>query len=153
MLAKALGRLPLLERIKHAAYCTLYANVQLRLCVNKEEQETDFFTALHQGSEKLVQRYRERPTAVRCHSRGQYRGNFIGGDSTYLVVGGQEKLVLLLPPGEALLRNLPYLAVLEGNIFKPHLGCASTYWQTWIEPDSVCERRVVVQSNKLALMC
>lgn len=152
MLAGALGKLSLLERIKYDSYCTLYVNVRKRLCLSEETLETDFFTSAHFDEQGLAEKYRKKPTAITCWSHGICTDTSLSSN-TYLVIGGAEKLVLLLPPEAAIKLNLPYMAVLEGKFFKPHLGCVSAYWQKWIEPDTISKCNTFTQSMKFAMPC
>lgn len=121
-------------KIRHDIYCTKYRNILARVCgTNKEFRETDFFVESFENTQAIVDHYRNNPTAITCMNRSW--GSGFDMEATYLVVGSADRVVLLLPPEVALERNLPYLAVLEGSYFKPHLGCAITYWDRFIEPN------------------
>lgn len=146
MLDSSDGPISLKEKMKYLSYQTLYENVQNRLCRHEEVSAVDFFTTRHEGSEQFVKKHRDRPTAYRCNSRGAFTGDVIG-ESTYLVVAGKEKVVLLLSPQDAMVRNLPFLSVFENGFFRPYLGCVSAYWQKHIEPEPPRNANVLSTPN------
>lgn len=128
-----IGELVGFAKVRHDIYCTQYRNVLARVCgENKEVMETDFFVQCFNNTTAMVEHYRNNPTAITCVNRCW--GSGMDMDATYLVIGTADRVVLLLPPEVALARNLPYLAVLEDSFFKPHIGCAITYWNRFIEP-------------------
>jgi hypothetical protein len=114
-------------------YQTLYTNVKNRLCQYEEILNFDFFTAFHPQSHLYQEQFSGLPTTYHCKSEIGFQGMFNVGN-TYLVVAGYDTVVLLLEPEAAFARNLPFMAVLEGNFFKPYLGCPMELWQTKIEP-------------------
>lgn len=121
------------EQMRHITYNTLYNNLLNRLQWCEEIIDKDFFTQYHTCDQAFVQHYRDHPTIYHCNSRiGYVRKR--DHKSTYLVVGGVDRAVLLLSPEEANLRNLPYLSVLDGNFFRPQLSSPTDYWQAHIEP-------------------
>lgn len=124
MFAQTQSPLSLRRRMIHMAYCTFYDNLLNRLSLSEEYLEEDYFTSLHEGGSAFLQYYRDYPTMYRR----------VGGQSAYLVVGGVDRVVLLLEPEEAVERNLPYLAVLERGFFRPQLTDPIDYWQAHIEP-------------------
>jgi hypothetical protein len=127
--------IPLHERMKFITYSTLYSNILNRLQWHEEIVDGDFFTKVHKGDAEFLQHYQKHPTIYHCNSRIGYIGN-PSYKSTYLVVGGVDRVVLLLSPEEAHLRNLPYLSVHDGQFFRPQLVSPIDYWQKHIEPVS-----------------
>ena len=123
------------ERMSFITYSTLYNNLLNRLPWREEVIETDFFTQFHVNDQAFLQHHQDNPTIYHCNSRIGYVGRS-DYKSSYLVVGGLDRVVLLLTPDEAQLRNLPYLSVLEGNFFRPQLTSPIAYWQAHIEPVS-----------------
>lgn len=121
------------EKVRFMVYQTLYTNIKNRLCQYEEHLEFDFFTAFHPQSQQYGERYSYLPTTYHCKGDVGFQGMFNAGN-TYLVVAGFGSVVLLLEPEAAFARNLPFIAVLEGNFFKPYLGCPVEFWQTKIEP-------------------
>lgn len=129
------NRSSLQERMSFITYSTLYNNLLNRLPWCEEVIETDFFTQPHVNDQAFLQYYQDNPTIYHCNSRIGYVGRS-DHKSSYLVIGGEDRVVLLLSPEEASLRNLPYLSLLEGNFFRPQLTNPIDYWQTHIEPVS-----------------
>lgn len=121
------------DRMSLITYNTLYNNLIRRLPWREEIISTDFFTQHHVGDQAFLEHYQDHPTIFHCNSRLHYVGK-CEHKSTYLVVGGVDRVVLLLSPEEAILRNLPYLSVLEGNFFRPQITSPIDYWQKHIEP-------------------
>lgn len=124
---------PMQIRMGFITYNTLYKNLINRLQWREEIIDGDFFTQHHACDQAFIKHYRDHPTIFHCNSRMGYVGKR-EHKSTYLVVGGSDRVVLLLSPEEAGLRNLPYLSVIDGNFFKPQLTNPTDYWQTHIEP-------------------
>lgn len=121
-----------ITKLKFHTYSSLYENVFNRVVkANLVGVEDLLIAKFDNSSGAVLEHYRTTPSAVSCVNRCWGSGRDL--DAVYLVVGGAEKVVLLLPPLVALERNLPYIAVLEGQHFKPYVGCANTYWQTHIE--------------------
>ena len=130
------GSPSLRERMKLMVYQTLYTNIKNRLCQYEEYIDFDFLAAFHPHHETYREQYSFLPTTYHCKGEVGFQGIFSAGN-TYLVIAGHDSVVLLLEPEAAFLRNLPFIAVLEGNLFKPYLGCPVEFWQTKIEPLSV----------------
>lgn len=127
------GNFSLRDRIRLMVYQTLYTNVKNRLCGIEENLDFDFFMAFHPESHLYQTRYSAMPRTYNCKGEVGFQGMFNAGN-TYLVVSGFDTVVILLEPEAAVARNLPFMAVLEGNFFKPYLGCPMQLWQTKIEP-------------------
>ena len=139
-------RISLQERMSFITYNTLYNNLLNRLRWREEIIDGDFFTKHHVCDQAFVQHYRDHPTIYHCNSRIGYIGK-CDHKSTYLVVGGADRVVLLLSPEEAGLRNLPYLSVLDGNFFRPQLSSPTDYWQIHIEPVARNVENVLFQNS------
>lgn len=123
------------QKMRLPAYQNLYKNVRKRLCHYEESLEQDFFTQRHSGDEEFIRQYRDQPTAYDCISSASLTHSG-GNKTTYLVIGGHDRVVLLLEPTDAITRNLPFLSVLTGHFFRPCLESAPEYWQTHIEPQT-----------------
>lgn len=134
------------ERMSFITYNTLYNNLLNRLQWCEEVIDSDFFTQCHACDQAFVKHYRDHPTIYHCNSRIGYI-NKCDHKSTYLVVGGVDRVVLLLSPEEASLRNLPYLSVLDRNFFRPQLSSPTDYWQTHIEPVARIVENVLFSST------
>ena len=133
MLVQAQNTISLKEKIKLATYQTLYNNVRNRLCAAEVSLDYDFFTAHHPNKEMYLQQYFDQPTMYHCKGAAGFQGMFNAGNS-YLVVARFGQVILLLEPEAACARNLPFIAVLDNGFFKPVMGCAVTFWQTFMEP-------------------
>lgn len=137
------------EKLKLATYQTLFNNVRARLCSYEETLDFDFFSSFHPNAENYALMYGLQPTMYHCKGNIGFQGMFGAGNS-YLVVARFGKVVLFLEPEAAVARNLPFIAVLEGNFFRPYLGCAVTYWQSYLEPLNGLQDVNVFQSNALS---
>lgn len=121
------------QRIRLPAYQMLYRNVFNRLCKHKEKLSYDFFSRFHEGGKQFIDLHRHRPSAYQCTTSSSF--NHAGGvETTYLVVGSADRVVLLLEPEYAIARNLPFLSVFDGHFFRPCLESATAYWQEHMEP-------------------
>lgn len=136
------------ERMIFITYSTLYNNIINRLQWCEEFIERDFFTQHHVCDELFIKHYKENPTIYHCNSRIGYAGKN-DCKSTYLVVGGVDRVVLLLSPSEAILRNLPYLSVLDNGFFRPQIINPTYYWQAYIEPVTNCIENVLTSCVEL----
>lgn len=133
------------QRMRLPAYQMLRSNVRNRLCRLEETLSQDFFMQRHSGDEDFIAQYRETPMTYHCKTASTL--THTGGEATtYLVIGGKDRVILMLEPANAMCRNLPFLAVLERgqHFFKPVLGSPVEYWQTHIEPSTHRAENVLV---------
>lgn len=145
MITNLLPVVSLRDKIRLMVYETLFNNVKHRLCQYEETIDYDFFTACHFNAGEYLEDYGMLPRTYHCKSSVGFQGRYSAGN-TYLVVSGIDCVVLLLEPEAAFARNLPFMAILEGNVFKPYLGCPMTLWQNRIE-------RITSHSSFDAVMC
>ena len=143
------GSSNLKEKIRLMVYQTLYANIRNRMGHYEESLDYDFFTAKHENAGSYLQAYSQLPRLYHCKSVIGWQGMFSAGN-TYLVVSGHDTVVLLLEPEAAFARNLPFMAVLEGDTFKPYLGCPMKLWQSKIEPISMRKYEAPKEAMALA---
>lgn len=118
--------------MKLATYQTLYQNLMARYCCHSQELGYDFFTSFHEEGSAYLQHYYETPTMYHCKGGVGFQGMYSAGNS-YFVIAGRDYVLLLLEPEAAMARNLPFISILEGNYFKPHLGCHLKLWREQIE--------------------
>lgn len=126
------GQSSMQEKMRVLSYRMLYQNVRNRLCKQAEVLPYDFLEGQHDEAQCL-QRYKIQPMQYICRQRVGYIG-MLYLESTYLVVAGARKVVALRDPEQAVARQQSFLSILEGQAFRPHLGCPAEYWQTHIEP-------------------
>jgi hypothetical protein len=120
------------EKMKLMTYQTLYNNLLARFCVLEENLGHDFFTSFHEDASQYLQHYNTCPTLYHCKSGVGFQGFYNVGNS-YFVIAGRDCVMLFLEPEAAVARNLPFIAILEGNYFRPYSGCHLTLWQNQIE--------------------
>ncbi len=132
MFEEACGQSSMQEKMRILTYRMLYQNVRNRLCGQEEILSYDFLNGEH---DELIylQRYKYQPMRYTCRERIGYIGMCIL-ESKYLVVAGGQKVVVLRDPEQAVARQQPFLMVLDGKQFVPHLGCPTEFWQQYIEP-------------------
>lgn len=122
-------------KMRLLSYRTFYDNVKNRLAPQEEILAFDFLSSQHNNSDLLLRYYQDTPKLYRCLLDTGF-GQPVGLGPNYLVAAGSDKVVLLLEPDDAVARGFPFLATLEGNFFQPYYECATTYWQTHVEPSS-----------------
>jgi hypothetical protein len=149
MFAQASAAVSLKEKIKLLTYQTLYNNVLNRLCTLEVNLDYDFFTSHHSDHAGYLQQYFAQPTLYHCKGTGGFQGLFNAGNS-YLVVARFGQVIIMLEPGAAHARNLPFIAVLENGFFKPLVGCAVTFWQNFMEPCQIPSGGNTLNSNALS---
>lgn len=130
------GSSNLKSKIRLMVYQTLYNNIRNRLGRCEENLDYDFLTAHHFEASEYLVKYSVLPRVYHCKSNVGFQGMFNAGN-TYMVVAGFDTVVLLMEPEAAFARNLPFIAILDGNTFRPYLGCPTKLWQTKIEPISM----------------
>lgn len=147
------SRRSLYESMHDQVFEMFFRNISNRIC--KEAAEFlpyDFFTKFHSEPEQmLAAKYQDNPATYICNSRvGLFSEDVV--EVKYLVVGRNGRVVMLLEPGFAKLRNLPGLAVLHDGFFRPYLGCPCEYWQEHIEPATRCVENVLYPRPQAGLV-
>jgi hypothetical protein len=120
------------EYMKLATYQTLYSNLMARFCNTVENLDYDFFTSFHEDTSQYLQHYNTFPTLYNCKGSVGFQGFYNVGNS-YFVIAGRDYVMVFLEPEAAVARNLPFISILEGNYFRPYMGCHLELWQNQIE--------------------